>query len=889
LSLITGTRLGPYEILGLIGAGGMGEVYKARDTRLDRTVAIKILPPQIADPEHCARFEREARTIAGLSHPHICTLYDVGSAAGVEFLVMEHLEGETLAARLVRNGTGNPLSLHETLHIATQFADALAAAHHAGVIHRDLKPANIMLARTGAAWQSAPELKVLDFGLAKLRAEPEGAAAQTTTAVAPLTGQNAILGTLPYMAPEQLDRRQADARTDLFAFGAIVYEMASGRRAFSGNSQASLIAAILDRDPEPLSSIQLVVPPGLDRLVRKCLAKNPEARWQSAIDVADELRWIAAGSGAGSAALPVRTHGHLSRWVAIAGGLLLAVAGTGIWKWRGVVRHGPPQVQHRQVTFAGDVVGAAISPDGRSVVYGVGEQGTEIRVLVRDLAGGQTQPIWTGRYLWTVAWVSDGSHVMVSGWQRDVSGIQQYEGIWIVPRLGGSTRRVLDWAPLFASSPDGKTLAGTIQPTMGFTVISPESPAGREVKMTGFRWSMALDWHPRTNRVILLTLDDDQIWTIWSVTPDGQEQMRLHAGKDPIRAICSSPVSDVVYALRERGGTSELVRIRMRSGADSTSVLLTGLPVTNYSEIGRCTLSADGRRLIYTRAAKHANLWRLDLARTTEATMLTQGTLQFAFPKVSPDGQWIAATRGPESDPELVKIPIGGGEPVALGEGTGPAWSADGQRLAFVSRRSGSKRMWVTRADSVWPEEVKDSAVGNEFPIWLPDGRLAWPTPDARNYRIRDLRTGRDEHLLKDDSIGWVFHPRFSPRGDQVVVWWNRRIKQPYDRGVWLLSWPGREERRLTSEDLTPIGWSADGEWIYATAFAGRAVFRVSGRTGKTERIGQFPVGTLENNLCDLTPDRSAIICSLTEQQSDAWLMENFDPEVREEVGGRVP
>jgi hypothetical protein len=257
----------------------------------------------------------------------------------------------------------------------------------------------------------------------------------------------------------------------------------------------------------------------------------------------------------------------------IVGAVLTAVASLGIWKWRGGVRPYTPNVQHQQITFAGDVVGAAISPDGRSVAYGVGAQGTEIRVLVRDLAGGQTQPIWTGKFVFTIAWLSDGAHVMVSGWQQNVSGIQQNEGIWIVPRLGGSTRRVSDLAPLFASSPDGKTLAGTFPQTTGFTVITPESSAQREVKMTGFRWSLAIDWHARTNRVVLLTLDDDQVWSIWSVVPDGQEQMRLHASKDPIRAICSSPVSDVVYALRERGGTSELVRIRMRSGADSTSVL----------------------------------------------------------------------------------------------------------------------------------------------------------------------------------------------------------------------------------------------------------------------------------------------------------------------------
>ena len=241
-----------------------------------------------------------------------------------------------------------------------------------------------------------------------------------------------------------------------------------------------------------------------------------------------------------------------------------------------------------------------------------------------------------------------------------------------------------------------------------------------------------------------------------------------------------------------------------------------------------------------------------------------------------------------ESGPELVRIPIRGGEPVGLGEGYGAVWSPDGTRLAFVSSRGGFERVWVMRADGVSPEEVKDSPVGNPLLTWLPDGRLAWQTPGNQNYRIRDLRTGQDEYLLKDDSFGWVFLPQFSPRGDQVAVLWNRRMKRPSDLGLWLLSWPGREERRLTPQELRPIGWSTDGQWIYASPYQGRAVVRVSARTGKTERAGEFPVGTLQDNFCDLTPDRSAIICSLTEQKSDAWLIEDFDPAVPKDVGGRV-
>jgi TolB-like protein len=305
MSLGPGTRLGPYEIQSAIGAGGMGEVYKARDTRLDRSVAIKVLPAEVsADPERRVRIEHEAKTIAGLTHPHICTLYDVGDHEGTTFLVMEHLTGETLAQRLARG----PLPLEQALTVGTEIADALAAAHRQGVIHRDLKPGNVMLTKAGA--------KLLDFGLAKLTARGEPAAARLAsapTARAPLTGEGSIVGTLQYMAPEQVEGKGADARTDLWALGALLYEMVTGQRPFEGGSPASIITAIMSAEPPAVSALQALTPPGVDRLVRKCLQKDLEARWQSASDVADELRWLASGAGATRAATAAvgtrRRHG----------------------------------------------------------------------------------------------------------------------------------------------------------------------------------------------------------------------------------------------------------------------------------------------------------------------------------------------------------------------------------------------------------------------------------------------------------------------------------------------------------------------------------------------------------------------------------------------------
>jgi serine/threonine protein kinase len=279
MTLSPGARLGPYEILAAIGAGGMGEVYRARDTRLDRTVAIKVLPAHVsADPDRQARFAREAKTIAGLNHPHICTLHDIGEHEGTTYLVMEHLTGETLAERLEKG----PLPLEQALTVATEIAEALAAAHRQGVVHRDLKPGNVMLTKGGAT--------LLDFGLARLTAHGEQPAAASLasapTRTAPLTSEGQIVGTLQYMAPEQIEGKPADARTDLWALGAILYEMLTGKRAFEGTSAASLIGRIMTSEPPALAALQPLTPPALDRFVRRCLAKSPDDRWQSAHDVA---------------------------------------------------------------------------------------------------------------------------------------------------------------------------------------------------------------------------------------------------------------------------------------------------------------------------------------------------------------------------------------------------------------------------------------------------------------------------------------------------------------------------------------------------------------------------------------------------------------------------
>ncbi len=316
-TLSPGTRLGAYEIISAIGAGGMGQVYKATDTRLERTVAIKVLPPHWADnTDMKQRFEREAKTLASLSHPHICVIYDIGRHADVDFLVMEYLEGETLAARIDRGALGP----NDALKLGLEIVDALDKAHRKGVVHRDLKPANVMLTPGGS--------KLLDFGLAKSGAA--GPAGMSGVSALPtrtdLTTPGAILGTLQYMAPEQLEGSEADGRTDLFAFGVLLHEMITGKKAFAGKSQILLMSAIATSHPEPLSKIEPTTPPALEHIVKVCLAKDPADRWQTARDLLAELEWIAEGGSGAHAAMPVtrsaRTRGWL--WPVAAGGALVA-------------------------------------------------------------------------------------------------------------------------------------------------------------------------------------------------------------------------------------------------------------------------------------------------------------------------------------------------------------------------------------------------------------------------------------------------------------------------------------------------------------------------------------------------------------------------------------
>ncbi|HSG01018.1 MAG TPA: protein kinase, partial [Vicinamibacterales bacterium] len=456
MSLAAGTRLGPYEIDAKLGEGGMGEVYKARDTRLDRIVAIKILPPEwAADETMRQRFDREAQTIASLKHPHICVLHDVGSVpaheaglasseGNVDFLVMEHLEGETLTDRLARG----PLPLQEALGVAIAIGDALDKAHRQGVVHRDLKPSNVMLTPGGP--------KLLDFGLAKSQA--------ATPAATSVTLPGTILGTMQYMAPEQLDGAEADRRTDIFAFGVILHEMVTGRKAFEGRSQALLISAIATSEPPPLSAVQPETPAVLDDLVKACLEKDPADRWQDARDVVAELRWIAEGGADGDLAGAAGRRGWVRRATLQRAAQVAGAIGVMLLLWPAwLYVQGPPAPDElrfrvpRNLTAQPDETqtgnsatggaatfsrsDSAISPDGRTIVFLARPTTSDTSALYvrpvgavapRRLAGTEdaSQPFWSPDSRW-VGFVNTGKLMKVEaagGRPQDLGNVPDFRG-----------------------------------------------------------------------------------------------------------------------------------------------------------------------------------------------------------------------------------------------------------------------------------------------------------------------------------------------------------------------------------------------------------------------------------------------------------------------------
>src|ERR1700735_671207 len=728
VSLASGTKLGPYEIQSPLGAGGMGEVYRARDTRLDRTVAIKVLPQGLADtPEVRQRFEREARAVSSLNHPHICALYDVGNQDGVEYLVMEYIEGETLAKRL----ESGPLVTTEVLRYAIEVADALDRAHRQGVIHRDLKPGNIMLTKSGA--------KLLDFGLAKASAPPlAGDFSSSPTVSRPLVGrapsdaltaQGTIVGTYQYMSPEQLEGGEADARSDIFSFGSVLYEMATAKKAFAAKSTPSLIAAILKEQPKPISELQPMAPPALERVVKTCLEKDPDERWQNAGDLKRELGWIAsAGSQAGIPA-PVdskRKTRDRAIWIAAGALLTLAVAylfwQSGLWQGRSVTLpiHLSVALPAGKVLPNDSTDPLAISPDGSTIVFSARGDDRKTQLYMRKLGSFESTPI-SG---------TEGAHCPFfspSGeWLGFVSDDYRLKKISL---RGGSPVELADHAgPIGASWSDDDTIYYIKSFAYGMYAVPAAGGQPKQLTQTGSTpddrghlWPNVL---PGKNGVIFT------VWTGRSLNDARIEVLSLSSGKRKVLIEGGTnaryiPGGHLAYA---RNGALFVV------GFDPKRMELKGTPVPVTEGImtgasnGDATFAVSNNgTLVFqpgTFVAYQRNLVWLD--RTGKSTNIVDGVKPYSSPVISPDGKRIALTlQGSSFDVWVYDLERDTFTKASFGgDDYEPFWSPDGKMLAYSSSKSGNIQAYVKHGVVQGDETmVTDGTAFRNLFGWTPDGR----------------------------------------------------------------------------------------------------------------------------------------------------------------------
>ena len=828
MTLAAGSRLGPYEILAPIGAGGMGEVYKARDTRLERTVAVKVLPERLsASPEVRQRFEREAKTISQLSHPHICALYDVGREGDVEYLVMEYLEGETLSDRLAKG----PLPLEATLRYGQEIADALDKAHRQGIVHRDLKPGNVMLTKSG--------VKLLDFGLAKAMtpAAPQSSLTSLPTQHG-LTQEGTILGTFQYMAPEQLEGREADARTDIWAFGCVLYEMATGKKAFAGVTQASLITAIMSAQPPSITSFQTTSPPALDRVVQACVDKDPDCRWQNAADIGRQLRWIGEALRAEAAERP--TKRRIREWLAwgLAAAAALIAAAALLRRPREEAR-GFSGAVRSAILLPGlsTVRGLSLSPDGSRLALVARDSSRRNLLWIRPLGSAEARALPGTDNPSSPFWSPDGRSI---GFFADGK-------LKRIDASGGPPQTICN-APIARGgswNPDGVIL---FAPTSDSPLYRVDASGGRPEVVTKFdpkrgesshRWPVFLPDGKRFLYYVASFGVPKEGTGIYVGSLDSKEDRYLvRAGANP-----AYTPGWLIY-FRERNLLAQRFDEKAERLVGEPSALAEDVQFFPQQQAALFSASVHGGVLV-SQPRSDTSVSQLQwFDRTGKSLGLLGPPSNQANPRISPDGKRVALDI---VDPQTGNLDLwiyepGGDLPTRLTTDPSidsiPTWSPDGKQIAFMSLRRSHPDIFLTRSDGSSGEElVLESANAKYVTDWSPDGRfLLFRVSDvATNLELWTLPIGGDgrPNPFLRAAYG-VSHGQFSPDGRWVAYVSNESGRSeihvapfPGPGSSWKISTAGGTEPR----------WRRDGTELFYLAPDGKLMV-VAVRTGPPFEAG---------------------------------------------------
>ncbi len=827
MALTFGTRLGPYEIQSPLGAGGMGEVYRARDTRLDRDVAIKILPQHLSsDPDLKARLEREARAISALSHPNICHLYDIGSQDGTDYLVMELLQGESLADRLQKG----PLPLKQALEYGIEIAKALEKAHKTGIVHRDLKPGNVMLTKAGA--------KLLDFGLAKpAQSMAAMASGSLETMSKPLTSEGKIVGTFQYMAPEQIHGGNPDARSDIFALGAVLYEMLTGKRAFAGKSQISVMSAILEKEPEPITAVQPLMPSAVEYVVRQCMAKDPDERIQTAHDVRTQLEWIRdAGSQAGMAAPIAMHHSNRERWVWIATCVtLLAVLFFGVTYWRAPLRMDAPPVRSTILPpepatflFLGLNGWAALSPDGRMLAF-VARRDHTTQIWVRPLNSYSARPIPGTENATQVFWSPDSRNL----------------GFFATGMTSGVLRRVpiAGGPPLTLCTVESSPRGGSwnrqnviIFGSWPGPIYRVSASGGRPEKVTELdsarndttqRWPQFL---PDGNHFVYMTspvgsFNEENVFSLGSL--DRKVSRILFHGSSNIAYANGYLLYVVDKALMAR----PLDPVKLNFTGDAVPIA-DGLQYDTLFSESVFSASNNGMLVYQTGNASSARTLILVDVNGKQIARLGEGTRTLFFPQFSPDGKRLAYH---VIDPQTGKADIwiedlASGSRIRLTvdplRSVHPVWSHDGTQIAYISVRSGKPAVYVKPANGMAAEQkIWEPELGVGVNDWTSDSKtliLQQRSPVTKKWRLVLFRldgTGGPKPLIESQDAN-LTSAQLSPNGHWLAY-------QSDDSGkdeVYVSPFPNGAAERLqisVAGGLQPR-WGKDGKQLFYLADDGK-------------------------------------------------------------------